>query len=218
MNDNDLKKQQIIDRIKAIRAEEAARHKRIADVGAEMGELGGGSIPSNLVHNDLPANVIEKAGGSRKQLERTQPIAGTLSEVLDKIKEKGGGVTKSISNPKLYKAKKLLSMVPGLGTAIGVAEALHSGDVSAAIPILDSAESVGQGSDIITPEMRADRQKDEELRAKLEALKMARQLGGPADVNPKQALQATGEQQEPDTDGQDIQRFNIFNRLRNSFK
>lgn len=93
---------------------------------------------------DIP-EIIEKLGGSRVQLKdhiNDPSRAATLSEVLEKIRNKGGSVAKMVNNPIAKKTAAVLGgpVVGGLMTA---QDALAS-------------EDVGLGSDQFDPSMMTE--------------------------------------------------------------
>lgn len=85
-------------------------------------------------------DAIELQGGSRVQLMdhiNDPSRAGTLSEVIAKLKAKGGSVAKMVNNPMAKKGMAVLGG-PVLGAAMTAQDALAS-------------EDVGLGSDIVDP-------------------------------------------------------------------
>lgn len=90
---------------------------------------------------DVPSQ-IEMQGGSRVQLRDhiNEPMrAGTLSDLINKIKSKGGTVAKFANNPAVKKGAIALAGPAGL--------ALNAADAMA------SVDEIGQGSDEVDPFM-----------------------------------------------------------------
>lgn len=113
--------------------EDFKKKKDIADAMIRQGSL-----------KDVPSQ-IEMQGGSRVQLRDhiNEPSrAGTLSEIFDKIRSKGGSVTKMVNNPVAKKAAIALAGPAGL--------ALNAADAMA------SVEGVGEGSDVVDPYMQEE--------------------------------------------------------------
>lgn len=88
---------------------------------------------------------IEMQGGSRVQLKdhiNDPSRAGTLSEVIEKLKSKGGSVAKMVNNPMTKKAA--IALAGPAGMALNAADAMAS------------VEGVGEGSDMVDPYMQEE--------------------------------------------------------------
>jgi hypothetical protein len=98
-------------------------------------------ISKGLIRQEEIAKIpdqIESQGGYREQVfdHKNNPSrAGTLSELMQKLREKGGSITKVVNNPVAKKAA--IALTGPVGVALNAADALASVD------------EVGQGSDEI---------------------------------------------------------------------
>jgi hypothetical protein len=99
---------------------------------------------NDLDLKELP-NIIEEGGGARVQLRdhiNDPARASTLSEVIEKLRQKGGTVAKMVNNPVAKKA--MLGLAGPAGIALNAADAMASVD------------EVGQGSDQVDPYMNEE--------------------------------------------------------------
>lgn len=133
-----------------------------------------GTVSNNLIPTDMgqdESKVVNQGKQNmykniRNQLNDTPEVLNNVvkntPEVLSDLSKKGPEVLNNISKqmPDILPNKvpnKLLSIgkkIPGLGAVIGLGSALMNQDASAGVPILNEAEELGRGSDIVTDEMR----------------------------------------------------------------
>ena len=159
-----------------------------------------------------------KEAASHRDFNAPSNVADTLSGVTKKISEKGGSVAKQAFDPEVL--KRLRSQFgeaigkvkkPTLGgLALAGATAFGLPENSMASDVVDVADptsralnaikvgDVGEGSDIITPEMQSEMSADQERRkAQIQAL---RSLPQQDFVTQRQAPAMTGEQPIPEQD------------------
>lgn len=72
------------------------------------------------------ADKIEKQGGYRKNIANNMDRAESLSDVLAKLKQKGGSVTKMVNGSGGLGRRALGLAIPGLGVAGSVYDALNT--------------------------------------------------------------------------------------------
>lgn len=115
---------------------------------------------------DFQAKIAAARKGAIKQ------AAGAAEDTLDYTQFKKQFADKARLAAKSPAAKKLMGVVPVLG---GLANALISGDASAAVPVLDSAESLGPAAGTIDSRIESGTLTEEDkAQLRLQALRNMR--------------------------------------------
>lgn len=121
------------------------------------------SVPAERLA-DIPQQ-IENLGGSRVNISNPlEGRAGTLSEVIDKIRSKGGSVAKVI-NPNI---KRALGIVPGVGAGIAALQ----GDPAMAAEELaqDAMGPAGLAYEAIRPTESGNPEEEAQMLAERDAM------------------------------------------------
>jgi hypothetical protein len=192
---------------KALQEELNRVNQLYQDKDLELRKVGGSDIQRQKMRdmlNSKKESIMAEMGDDLHKLNlggKIKIAAEAPKSGIGKVISKVGSVAKKLP------FKKLMAVLGPVGAAIGTAsDAMASDDLGA-----------GEDAEVLKMRQEARMPKDqqlEDIKAKMAAMAskplspqdmlqntakpMIKQLGGPADVNPKQALSDLGEQDSPD--------------------